>query len=145
MGRTDWGGVIIGGAVLVTVAYVFFNWKTVCPQVFGASSSACTGGGVPGLFGGTITGSGIAQGYGQILTSTNPTTGKTSSQVINPSNVTAGIGQGPKVGVTLGKPTSKPKLNATGSVGAGVGAGRRSNYTDFHSFNTITLNRLSVR
>jgi hypothetical protein len=140
MGRTDWGMVIIGGGALLGIAYVFFNWKTICPQVL--SAEQCTGG--QGLFGGTLIGSGNAQGYGQILTKTNPTTGKTSSQVINPSNTITGASNRITAGATLGKPVKK--LNATGSVGAAAGvSGRRSNYTDFHSFNTITLNKLSVR
>ena len=137
MARTDWGMVILGGGALVGIAYVFFNWKTICPQVLGAEQCA---GGLPGLFGGTITGSGIAQGYGQILT--NPTTGQ--KQTIRTGTPTTGAKAGVSAGATLGKPKTT-KLNATGSVGAGAGAGRRSNYTDFSSFATITLNRVSVK
>lgn len=137
MSRTDWGMVILGGGALLGAAYVFFNWKSICPQVLGAEQCA---GGLPGLFGGTITGSGMAQGYGQILTKTNPTTGKTSSQVINPSNTITGAQSVAKGATSIGS-KGKPKLNASGSVRAGAGAG----YTDVNSFATITLNKLSVR
>jgi hypothetical protein len=133
MGRTDWGMVIIGGGALLGIAYAFFNWKTICPQVLGAEN--CTGGGIPGLFGGTITNNTMpAQGYGQILT--NPTTGQ--KQVIRTSTPTTGAKA--SVGAKTSIP-KKPRLNASGSVGAGAGAG----YTNVNSFATITLNKLSVR
>lgn len=140
MGRTDWGMVILGGGALVGIAYVFFNWKTICPQVLGAEQCA---GGLPGLFGGTITNNTMpAQGYGQILTSTNPTTGKTSTQTIRTGTPTTGAKASVSRGTSI--PTNKkPKLQASGSVGAGAGAGAR--YTDFSSFATITLNKLSVK
>ena len=136
MGRTDWGMVILGGGALVGIAYVFFNWKTICPQVLGAEQ--CTGG-LPGLFGGTITNNTMpAQGYGQILT--NPTTGQ--KQTIRTGTPTTGAKASVSRGTSI--PTNKkPKLQASGSVGAGAGAGAR--YTDFSSFATITLNKLSVK
>lgn len=127
--------VILGGGALVTAAYVFFNWKTLCPQIMGAQN--CNNG-LPGLFGGVISGSGIAQGYGQIYT--NPTTGAVTQ--IDPQKVVTGSSAKVSGGAKIG---SKPKLQASGSVsaGAGVGASGHSNYTN--SFATVTLNRVSIR
>lgn len=81
--------------------------------------------GTPGLFGGTIFGSGIAQGRGQILTHPDGT-----KQVINPDVPIAGAKASVKANVSLpsGRSTGKrtttsgSKLNATGSVSAGAGA-----------------------
>ena len=149
MGRTDWGMVILGGGALLGVAYVFFNWKSICPQVLGAEQCTGGGGGMPGLFGGTITNNTMpAQGRGQILTTTDPTTGKVTTQRINPSVPVAGSQSVVKAKTT----SSKPRLNASASVGA-YGGSRAvpkhvkvvSRYADFNSFNTITLNRMSVR
>jgi|SRR5690349_2695055 len=135
---TNWGSVILGGGALLGIAYVFFNWKTICPQVLGAQQCA---GGLPGLFGGTIIGSGIAQGYGQVYT--DPTTGVKTQ--IDPQKTVVGA---PAAKVTT-KATipKKPRLQASGSasIGAGAGAAGHSAYTSANSFNTITLNRLSVR
>jgi hypothetical protein len=110
-------------------------------------------GGLPGLFGGTITNNTMpAQGYGQILTSTNPTTGKTSTQTIRTGTPTTGAKSSVGAGASISKSGSKvvPKLNATGSISVGMGArsGHHtyiSKYTDFSSFATITLNRVSVK
>lgn len=144
MGRTNWGPVIgavvlIGGAVVV--------WKT--GMLNGLFQNAGTG-----LFGGTLTGQGIAQGRGQIYTDSSGT-----RQVINTDNPVAGARAGVHANATLGtgitrsskakttttrggvKQISSPGFHATGSARAGLGA----RYTDFHSFNTITLNKLSVR
>lgn len=131
MGRTDWGMVILGGGALVGIAYVFFNWKTLCPQILGAQN--CNNG-LAGIFGGTLTGSGIAQGYGQIY-KPDPTK---PAQTIDPQKVVTGSSA--KVNTKASIP-SKPKLQASGSASVGAGA----HYTDFNSFNTITLNRMSVR
>lgn len=77
-------------------------------------------GGVPGLFGGTLTGQGIAQGYGQILTQPGQPT-----KVINPSNAVVGV-KAPVTGsasINRGAGNkSVPRLNASGSVRAGAGA-----------------------
>ena len=150
MGRTDWGPVIIGVVVLGAGAYAFFNWKNICHHL---GEGACnwfntTGATGTGIFGGTITGSGIAQGRGQILTTTDPTTGKVTTQRINPSVPVAGSQSVVKAKTT----SSKPRLNASASVGV-YGGSRAvpkhvkvvSRYADFNSFNTITLNRMSVR
>lgn len=143
MGRTDWGPVIIGVVALGAGAYAFFNWQKICHHL---GEGACNmfqnvgaATGSPGLFGGTITGTGMAQGRGQIHT--DATTG--TKTVINPSVPVTGAKATVRSGTSIPK---KPRLQASGSVGAGAGAGSRAaNYTDFNSFNTITLNRISVR
>ena len=151
MGRTDWGMVILGGGALVGIAYVFFNWKTLCHN-FGEGACNLFSGSSPGLFGGTITGSGIAQGYGQILTKYDAQGKPASTQVINPSNPLAGASKGVSAGATLRAPkTTKstrtpPKRSIASAANRGsTAASRAARYTDVNSFATVTLNRLSVR
>lgn len=141
MARTDWTTIIIGGSVLVAGVYALINWKTVCPKLFGMQNcdSWPWKSGDRGLFGGTLIGPGLTQGYGQIYT--DPTTGKKTQ--IDPKAIIAGASAPAKGSASISK------LRATGSarIGAGAGAGAKvAAYTDtVNSFNTFTLNRVSIR
>lgn len=79
--------------------------------------------GTPGLFGGTLLGQGIGQGYGQIFTDSS-TGAKT---IIDPDRTVVGA-PAAKVNSSASIP-KKPKLQASGSasIGAGVGAVGKSN------------------
>lgn len=156
MGRTDWGMVILGGGALVGIAYVFFNWKKLCPDIMGAEN--CTGDNP------------IADIYNQLPTiADNPTTNQyRSTRIVGRASdpaVTAtlrrqeaqGQAAANQVKKTVARKNSLPEATERNEYCAGAfcksypsqcpkcNGGKWVGYTNFHSFNTITLNKVSVR
>lgn len=165
MGRTDWTAIAIGGTVLVVGAYAWINWKTVCPQVFGAGSTACASdtpleavvtefNKLPTLLQNPSTNQ-----YRSVTMDTedpkvvskriqdqsdfsNPKTAAAVKTYVNTANKNAGTpagGTSGKNGTGYNCNSTLCKLYPSNCPGC-----KKSNYT-FNSFATITLNRMSVR
>lgn len=165
MGRTNWGAIIIGGGLLVGGAYAWINWKTVCPQIFGSSSTACAGdtplSAVEGIFTSTA----------RYMSDKAPATSRINTNPNANKNAAAAIAAQQDFSNPKTKAASQTYLNTTvknagtpaggtsGPNGTGYNCNSvlcknypsncpgcpKSNYTNFHSFNTITLNKISVR
>jgi hypothetical protein len=165
MGKTDWTTIIIGGGALVAGVYAWINWKTVCPQVFGADSTACAGDTPLAAIEGVFT---SAQRYmsdkapATSVINTNPNASKNAAAAIKAQQDFSN----PKTKAASQTYLNVAKNNAGTSAGGTSGANgtgyncnstlcklypsncpgcAKSNYTSFNSFNTITLNRMSVR
>lgn len=155
MGRTDWGMVILGGGALVGIAYVFFNWKTLCHN-FG--EGACNlGQTVSGAVGSITEGIYSPAGVRYSSDTVKSTRNASPSSVVKTPTYTYGSkSANPGTKATQAQQTAyiKPANTAarkTGSQSPCSGPNAKlypfcSYYTDdFNSFSTITLNRMSVR
>lgn len=153
MGKTDWAPIIIGGGLLIGGAYVWINWKTVCPSIFGADSTACTGATPLAAAEGIFTSGARYMSDKAPATSrvnTNPNASKNAATAIrNQQNFSS-----PKVikASSYVKPANTDArkhnpVNPKDSPCTGPNAHLYPfcSYATFNSFNTITLNRMSVR
>ena len=161
MGRTDWGPIIIGGGLLVGGIYAWINWKTVCPAVFGETSTMCKG---------ETPLDALAQYNNNLPSITdNPRTNEyKSTRIVGRASdpaVTAtfkrqaaqGQAAANQVKQTVARKNALPEATERNEYCAGAfckqypnmcpkcKGGKWVGYTDFNSFNTITLNRMSVR
>jgi hypothetical protein len=162
MGRTNWPAIIIGGGALVGVVYAWANWKTVCPQLFGEGSTTCNSetpldaaaqafNQLP-----TIADNPTTSNYRSTRINTNPNASKNAAIQLERQRV-AGQQAANTVKQTVARKNALPESQERDEYCAGAfcksypsqcpkcKGGKWVGYTDFHSFNTITLNKLSVR
>lgn len=157
MGRTNWTAIILGGGVLVGGAYVFLNWKKLCPDILGAEN--CTGDNpIADIYNQlpTIADNPSTNVYRSTRINTNPNAQKNAAIALQRQTV-QGQAAANQVKATVARKNALPESQERDEYCAGAfcksypsqcpkcKGGKWVGYTNFHSFNTITLNKVSVR
>lgn len=159
MGRTNWTAIILGGGVLVGGIYAWVNWKTVCPKLFGEGSTTCNSETPLAAAEGIFTSNERYMSDKAPATTrinTNPNAQKNAAIALQRQTV-QGQAAANQVKKTVARKNSLPEATERNEYCAGAfcksypsqcpkcKGGKWVGYTNFHSFNTITLNKVSVR
>jgi hypothetical protein len=171
MGRTNWPAIIIGGGVLVGGVILWINWKKYCPDILGVEN--CTGDNpIADIYNQlpTIADNPTTSNYRSTRINTNPNAQANAAAKLaaqrdfSPGSANTKAAQTQLRSMGYLGADNKPKVTSTSSNQAKNDAycagafcksypsqcpkcsdGKWVGYTNFHSFNTITLNKLSVR
>jgi hypothetical protein len=152
MGRTNWGPIIVGGVALVGIGYAYFNWSKICSH-FG--EGACDWFKDAGAIGDKI--EGIFTSDERYMSDKAPATSRINTNPNAQKNAATAIANQQKFRspAVIQKSSYVKPANTTARKNDFCSQGNnKTNYpnicgfytsADFNSFNTITLNRISVR